>query len=104
MSKDARVVLAFVGIALLAVGLVVGLIPVHASGVSCGSAFRGSNDFAEVEDIKNAMRADAGIAPVPEDLSAIQHQCQTSRSDRLPLALVPLVLGAVLLLGAGVAS
>jgi hypothetical protein len=78
---------------LLAAGLVAGFVPVSASGVSCGSAFHGS-DASAVSDYSSAlMGLDGGASGA----------CSSARSTPRVLAWVLLVPGVLLAGASGVA-
>ena len=85
-----------VGVCLLVVGLVVGLVPVSSGGVSCGSAFVGSNE-AYVRDLTSTLDSDGVSTNLAGD-------CGSLRSVlRIPavalLALGVLALGGAALTG-----
>jgi hypothetical protein len=87
-----RVVMLLGGVMLLA-GLVLGLVPLSAGGVSCGSAFEASDD-AEVADL-------GGSYPdVLEGRSPHEDACDDRRSIFQPIALTLLIVGGVALVGA----
>lgn len=86
--------LIWVGIVLLAAGLITGFVPVSTHGASCGSAFHGSRD-ATVADYSRAIEWDQRGLGVPADgsLSAVSDACDSLRSVvRIP-ALVLTVIG-----------
>jgi hypothetical protein len=94
-------ILITLGLALLAGGLVLGLLPKTAPGaygpVSCGSAFRGSS-AATVDDYQATLSggpADLGLSPLGSASSA----CAAARSSAKTAPVVLLVLGGGLLLG-----
>ncbi|GAB3404445.1 hypothetical protein [Flindersiella endophytica] len=76
-----------IGAVLLFVGLLVGLIPVSAEGVNCGSAFAESRDPA-VADLASTL---SGMGPVTNTEGA----CESLRSVvRIP-AIALIMLGAI---------
>jgi hypothetical protein len=83
-----RRVLAVIGLALLAAGLTVGLLPRSAQGVTCGSVFVG--------------RGNAFVSDLLGETRGAEAQCADERAAaRLP-AVGLLVGGAALLIGAAV--
>lgn len=96
MSRTTVRLSALTAFVLLAVGLLVGFLPVHAAGVNCGSAFVASNGLGA-----NEIESELGLVPGAGDaLSA----CSDARSGRLVPAVVFLVLGGGGLLFAVVAG
>lgn len=66
-----------VSLAMLGVGFLLGLLPVHTAGVSCGNAFEGSFESGAL----------AG--------RVVQDECSDARSSRRTPAIILLVLGGV---------
>lgn len=93
---------AIAGALLLGVGLLIGFLPVHAAGVSCGSAFV-KTDSAFVVDLAKAVRADR-LGTDLDNPVGTQAACSDARSGRLVPAVVFLVLGGGGLLFAVVAG
>jgi hypothetical protein len=94
-------ILIVLGLALLAAGLVLGLLPKTAPGaygpVSCGSAFHGSS-AARVDDYQATLSggpAEVGLSP----LGSTSSTCAAARSGAKTAPVVLLVLGAGLLVG-----
>jgi hypothetical protein len=73
-----RAVVALVGFALLVVGIVFGLLPVSASGFSCGRVFHGAD---------------------PGAFEGSDRFCAVELNSRLPAVVGPLVVGGILLVG-----
>lgn len=93
-----RGVLALVGGLVLVAGLILGFVPVSAYGVSCGSAFAGSDD-AEGADFARAIQADErGV--ILGDLDAVAGACDGSRSLIRPFAFASLATATGLLIAA----
>lgn len=81
----------WIGALVLGVGLLVGFVPTSTRGVSCGSAFVGS-DAAAVADFGNTLVG--GTLSPDGDLMAMENACSDRRSVlRIP-ALALLVIGA----------
>jgi hypothetical protein len=81
MSRRALVI---AGLALLAAGLVLGLIPRHAAGQRCGSAF--------------TPRGDAFVSDLLGHTRGAEASCDTARSALKTPAVAALAAGGVLLL------
>ncbi|MEP9384534.1 hypothetical protein [Nocardioides sp. KR10-350] len=91
-------VIALFGLVFVVAGLVLGYVPVHVSGVSCGSAFNPSDDAAYVRDLTHAM-AGMGVS------TDVTDACDSARSNWNMVAILLLVLGGlVLVVGAVVSS
>lgn len=88
MSRTAATVLAWVGAALFAVGLLVGFIPTSAGGASCGSAFIATDD-AFGADLYGSMTG-----------GSVDHQVLCS--DRRSLLRVPAI--GLILVGGGLGA
>lgn len=86
---SARGAVAAVALALLAVGVVLGLVPRSAGGVNCGSALR-SSGAATVADL------------IGEGGGDVRARCEDARSAMRAPTLGLLVGGGVLMLGAAV--
>lgn len=81
MSKTLRTTLAIIGAALVIAGLIIGLTPVYAGTVNCGSAFHADT----LDAIAQAMRGNtAGLG------------CQAARSTRLTITWVLIAPGLML--------
>lgn len=94
---------AIAGALLLGVGLLIGFLPVHAAGVSCGSAFV-KTDNAFVVDLAKAVRADR-LGTDLDNPVGTQAACSDARSGRLVPTVVLLVLGGVgLVAGVGMGA
>jgi hypothetical protein len=91
--------LIWIGVALLAAGLITGFSPLSARGASCGSAFHESRDAA-VADYTRAIEQDQGLLGADGgSLTSVSDSCESLRSVvRIP-ALVLTVLGGGLALG-----
>lgn len=87
------------GGALLAIGLVLGLMPVNELGVSCGTAFTGQSDDAAVADLAGTLVGGSGLGEQVGDLSVREHACESSLASRRAPALALAVPGALLLGG-----
>lgn len=64
MTAQVWKVLSWVGLVLLAVGLLVGLLPLSSQGEGCGSAFRAANPFLtppSCDDIRSLVRIPAVV-------------------------------------------
>lgn len=83
MTAQVWKVLSWVGLAVLAVGVLVGLIPVSSGGSSCGSAFFGSDD-AYVSDLVDSFSGISGSSA---------ESCDGLRSVIRVPAIVLLVIG-----------
>jgi hypothetical protein len=74
-AMNARQILWLIGGCLLGAALVVGLVPVHKQGVSCGSALHKSNQ-AEIADLTSTF---AGVGDTFGD-GSIEESCDSTRS------------------------
>lgn len=91
MASTTQRILATVGGTLVGAALVVGLAPLHYQGVSCGTAWHGTN-AAETEDFTRSMTGQSNEAG---SLFPVRDGCQAARQ---PLAVGG---GALLVLGVG---
>lgn len=96
----ARRIVALIGSCVLLVSLVIGLIPVHRHGVSCGGALHKSGAAGSAE-LYNAIVADASDQALrPGEVGQIEDDCDSLRS----IVKIPtFALGAVGLVLLGVA-
>jgi hypothetical protein len=92
--KLAGTVVALTGLVVLAAGLFLGFGTISRGGVTCGSAFRGSDSAATQQEFTTALEG-GGVT----DLTS---GCQSARGDRKTFALATVVPGAVLLVAGGV--
>jgi hypothetical protein len=86
--------LIWIGLVVLAAGLIIGFSPLSARGASCGSAFTGSKD-ATAADYSRAIERDQRGLGVPGggSLTAVSDACDSLRSVvRIP-ALTLTILG-----------
>lgn len=74
---------------LLAIGLVLGFMPVSSEGTSCGTAFTGASDDAYVADLGSTLVGSAGVTDVVGS-------CSDALSGRRAPALALAVPGALL--------
>lgn len=88
-------VLGLLSAALLLVGGLLGLLPVHAAGVSCGSAFHASSGAADVADFTRAADADLDGVRLSDSLTPYSAACSDARSNRMTPAVIVLVLGGL---------
>jgi hypothetical protein len=91
MTITPKHLLLILGGTLLAIGLVLGLVPVTYDGGPCGSAFVGSDD----QDVEALVRSMSGSDPFAFDAG-----CTDALSSRRTIALALTIPGA-LLVGAG---
>lgn len=99
MTAKALTIAAFV---LLAIGALVGFIPVSSTGVNCGSAFAKSGDAFSADYNRASMADSAGVRL--DSLSATEDACGSLRSlVRIP-AIVLLAGGVAVLVAAGVVN
>ena len=88
--STARIIGAFsIGLALIAAGLILGFMPIHREGGSCGSAFLKNDSVSQGVDLTNTS---------DDKLTSISDACDAARSDRAPIAWVLLVPGGIALL------
>lgn len=87
-------VLALVSLALLLVGGLLGLLPVRAAGVSCGSAFHATSD-ADVADFTRTAGVDLDGVGLSGSLTPYSDACSDARSGRLTPAVIALVVGGL---------
>lgn len=92
--------MAWIGAAILAVGLLVGFMPTSAIGVNCGSVFVASRDAA-VADFSDTL---LGSQPRTGMLGGVSAACDDKRGDRRTLVTVILAVGAMALIAAYVLS
>jgi hypothetical protein len=90
---------------LLAVGLLVGLLPVHvgAASVSCGSAISGDSaaiSAAELADFRGQIHS--ALTGADTEATSYADQCAEARSSRATVAWVLAGVGVVAALGAAV--
>ena len=83
--------LGWLTLAFLAVGLLVGLMPLSAQGVSCGSAFRGSN-AASVSDLTGSLGGGAAFGTIGASASCDDKR-STVRLFAVPLMVIGLGVG-----------
>jgi hypothetical protein len=93
-----RILLA-TGLVLLAGGLILGFLPKSAAGVSCGSAFHGT-DAATVADYGSTLTGSLDVPPAGGYAAA----CDDARSSAKTAPIVLLVLGGAALVGAAVVA
>lgn len=94
-------VIAGIGLVLLAVGLFLGFGGISKGGVSCGSAFKPNSHDARVQDLTDAMSADAGGYGL-DTVGATGDACRDATSNRKPIAWALTAPGGVLLFVGGI--
>lgn len=94
-----RRMIALLGLALVVVAVVFAVLPVSRHAVNCGSVMSASHD-ADQADLENSLEdAMAGGSP-DVNSKPLQDACDDARSTYRTVALVTVIPGVVLLLGA----
>lgn len=88
LNKQVAVVLGLIGLALVAVGVIIGFMPVKSDGFDCGSAFKESSGLLD-DELTDTMIGGTG-----------ENGCDEARSTRQVLTWAPIGLGSILAFGA----